>query len=113
MTRGEIWWADFGIPFESEPGFYRPVLIMQIDALNISNIHTILALPLASNLLLENAPGNVFIGKNESGLQKDSVVVVSQLSVLDKTRLIAYEKKIANRLLEEIDNGIKLVLGLK
>ena len=31
MTRGELWWADFGIPFGSEPGYKRPVLIIQND----------------------------------------------------------------------------------
>lgn len=113
MTRGEIWWADFGVPFGSEPGFNRPILIIQEDALNISKINTILVIPFTTNLLLENAPGNVFVEKDESGLKKDSVVVVSQLSVLDKTRLIKYENKISSRLIEEIEDGIKLVLGLK
>ena len=36
MTRGEIWWADFGLPFGSEPGFRRPVLIVQDDSFNRS-----------------------------------------------------------------------------
>lgn len=61
MIRGEIRWANYGIPFGSEPGFYRPVLIIQTDALNISKINTVVVIPFTTNLLLENAPGNVFI----------------------------------------------------
>ncbi len=34
MTRGEIWWVDLGVPFGSEPGFKRPVLIIQADSFN-------------------------------------------------------------------------------
>lgn len=90
MTRGELWWADFGLPFGSEPGFRRPVLIVQDDAFNKSTIHTIIILPLTTNLALAEAPGNVFIEKEETGLTKDSVLVVSQLSAIDKKRLIEF-----------------------
>lgn len=113
MIRGEIWWADFGYPLGSEPGFKRPVVIIQDDALNISKINTIIVLPLTTNLLLEDAPGNVLIEKADSKLSKDSVIIVSQLSAIDKSRLINYESKISNTIIEEIENGIKLVLGIK
>jgi len=113
MTRGEIWWADYGIPFGSEPGFNRPVLIIQSDALNKSKIHTIIVVPLTTNLLLKDAPGNVFLDKTDSKLSKDSIVVVSQISVIDKKRLVKKESKIASKLLEEVEEGIKLVLEMR
>jgi len=46
MIRGEIWWADFGVPFGSEPGFNRPVLIIQTDSVNQSKINTTIVIPL-------------------------------------------------------------------
>lgn len=113
MTRGEIWWADFGMPFGSEPGFRRPVLVMQDDSFNKSNIRTLIVVPLTTNIVLENAPGNVFIGKKESGLSKDSVIVVSQIGVIDKSRLIESVLKVNKNILEEVESGIMLVLGLK
>ena len=113
MIRGEIWWADLGIPFGSEPGFNRPVLIIQTDAINKSKINTTIVIPFTTNLLLENAPGNVFVDKNESKLSKDSVLVVSQISTIDKTRLIKYENKISQHILSEIEDGIKLILEIK
>ena len=112
MTRGDIWWADFGMPFASEPGFQRPVLIIQDDAFNKSKIHTIIVIPLTTNLLFNSAPGNVFIGKEESGLSKDSVLVVSQLSAIDKNRLIEYANKVAQKKIEKVEAGIKLILGI-
>lgn len=53
MIRGEIWWADFGIPFGSEPGFYRPVIIIQSDKFNKSAMNTAVVVPLSTNILLQ------------------------------------------------------------
>jgi mRNA interferase MazF len=113
MTRGELWWADFGLPFGSEPGFRRPILIVQDDAFNKSKINTIIIIPLTTNVALAEAPGNVYIGKEETGLTKDSVLVVSQLSAIDKRRLIELIGKIEKQTIEEVEEGIKLVLGMK
>ncbi len=113
MIRGEIWWADLGIPFGSEPGFNRPVLVIQADAINQSKINTTIVIPFTTNLLLENPPGNVFVEKEESKLSKDSVLVVSQISVIDKTRLIKYESKISKNIMDELEDGIKLILDFK
>lgn len=87
MTRGEIWWADFGIPCGSEPGFKRPVLVVQDDGFNRSNIPTIVVLPFSTNLSLAKAPGNVFFKKGKTGLPKDSVLVASHIHSIDRGRL--------------------------
>ena len=88
MTRGELWWVDYGIPFGSEPEFQRPVIILQNDFFNTSKIHTIIVIPLSTNLLLADVPGNVFFDKKESQLSKDSVILVSHIGVVDKQRMI-------------------------
>ncbi len=113
MIRGEIWWANFGIPFGGEPGFKRPVIIIQDDEFNRSNINTVIVIPLTTNLRLGDAPGNVLIVKEESDLSKDSVAVVSQLSAIDKIRLTEKVRKINSTLLNQIEEGIRIVLGIK
>ena len=113
MTRGELWWADFGLPFGSEPGFRRPVLIVQDDAFNKSKINTIIIIPLTTNVAFAEAPGNVFVEKEETGLTKDSVLVVSQLSAIDKRRLMDFAGKIEKQTMEEVEEGMRLVLGMK
>ncbi len=112
MTRGEIWWADLGIPLGSEPGFRRPVLIIQDDAFNRSRINTTIILPLTTNLLLAEAPGNIFLDKESIGLSKDSVIVVSQITVIDKSRLIEKIGKLAREQIVEIEYGLKTILGI-
>ncbi|MBR1722446.1 MAG: type II toxin-antitoxin system PemK/MazF family toxin [Treponema sp.] len=51
MTRGEICWVDFGVPFGSEVGFRRPVIVLQNNILNESNLHTVVVLPLTTNIM--------------------------------------------------------------
>jgi len=112
MIRGEIWWADFGLPFGSETGYRRPVVIVQDNAFNQSKIHTVLIVPLSTNLLLLDAPGNVFVPTEDSSLSKDSACIVSQVTTLDKTRLVQKIGPLPPKIIEEIEDGMRLVLGL-
>jgi len=113
MMRGELWWADFGIPFGSEPGYKRPVLIIQNDFFNNSKINTTIVIPLTTNLILADAPGNIFITKNESKLKKDSVIAISQIEVIDRQRLIEKITKIERTIIEKIENNILFILGIR
>jgi mRNA interferase MazF len=112
MMHGEIWWAEFGIPFGSEAGYKRPVLIVQDDSFNESRIRTIVVVPLTTNLRLAEAPGNVFIKKTESKLADDSAIVVAQLYALDKDRFIEKISKVNKEIMEKVENGMMLVLGI-
>jgi mRNA interferase MazF len=112
MMRGELWWADFGIPFGSDAGFRRPVLIVQDDAFNESRIRTIVVLPLTTNLRLSDAPGNVLVNNKESKLDEDSVIIVAQFYALDKQKFIERIAKINRETMERVKNGMKLVLGM-
>ena len=112
MTRGEIWWADLGVPFGSEPGFRRPVLIVQADSFNRSRIGSVLCVPFTTNPRLADAPGNVFLDAIESQLSKDSVVVVSQLTCIDRTRLVEQAGTLNPQHLSVVEAGVRLVLAL-
>jgi len=112
MTCGELWWADFGIPFGSEPGYKRPVLIIQNDFFNNSKINTTIVIPLTTNLILADAPGNILITKRESKLKKDSVLTISQIEVIDRQRLIEKITKLDRTIFEKIENNILFILGI-
>jgi mRNA interferase MazF len=113
MTRGDIWLADFGIPFGSEPGFRRPVLVVQDDDFNRSMINTVVIVPFTTNLALAEAPGNVFFEADDTGLSKDSVIVSSQLTAIDRRRLLERISKVDKKYFGEIEEGIAIVLGMK
>jgi len=112
MIRGEIWWADLGIPFGSEPGYKKPVVIIQDDAFNRSRIQTVIVASITTNLNLADAPGNVYIEKEESGLSKHGVVNVSQISTLDKKRLIEQIRILSPGVMSQIEFGLKLILNI-
>jgi mRNA interferase MazF len=112
ITRGEIWWASLPEPRDSEPGYRRPVLIVQSDRFNRSAIKTVIAAAITSNLRLAQAPGNVALPKHESHLSKDSVINVSQLSTLSRTRLVNRVAKIPPERIREVEDGLRAVLSL-
>ena len=112
MTRGELWWIDLGVPFGSESGFRRPVVILQNDFFNKSQIKTTIILPLSTNMILADAPGNIIITKKESKLNKNSVIILSQVKAVDRTRLIEKITKIDRTIMEKIENNIMFILGV-
>lgn len=112
MYRGEIWWANLSEPVGSEPGYRRPVLIIQDDTFNQSRINTVIVAVITSNVQLAEAPGNVLLPSQASGLPKDSVVNVSQILTLDKTFLIERVGALPDALQEDVDEGLRTVLYL-
>jgi len=112
VKRGEIWWASLGHPVASEPGFCRPILVVQADSFNRSKISTVLAAVITSNLLLAEAPGNVRLSKRESKLRRESVVNVSQVVTLDKSFLTERVGHLSSTKQQEVDDGLRLVFSL-
>jgi mRNA interferase MazF len=112
MYRGEIWWANLPSPVASEPGYRRPVLIVQDDTFTQSRISTVIVVIITSNLRLAEAPGNVSLPSKATDLPKDSVANISQLFTVDKTFLIECIGTIPQDLQEEIDEGLRSILYL-
>ena len=112
MNRGEVWWADLDEPRGSEPGYRRPVLIVQSNAFNRSRIGTIMGVALSSNLRLLEAPGNVLVARRESGLPKDSVANVSQVITLDRDVFTEKAGAVPQTTMRAVNAGLRLVLDL-
>lgn len=111
IAQGDIWWADLAEPIGSEPGFQRPVVVVQGDAINRSRVGTIMVVPLTSTIEWAGAPGNVTLTTEMTGLPKDSVANVSQIIALDRRTFTERAGKIAPRKLDLILSGIDIVLG--
>jgi mRNA interferase MazF len=112
VYRGEIWWADLPNPLGSEPGYRRPVLIIQDDVFTQSRISTVIVVSITSNTQLAKAPGNVLLAREATGLHKDSVVNVSQIFTIDKTFLAERVGTLPEHLQEEVDEGLRAILYL-
>ncbi len=112
MYRGEIWWASLPEPTGSEPGYRRPVLIVQDNAFNQSLIQTVIVVVITSNLDLAQAPGNVLLPRKATSLPRDSVVNVSQVVTIDKAFLSERVGSLSDDIQEAVDQGLRLVLYL-
>lgn len=112
MQRGEIWWATLRAPQGSEPGYRRPVLVVQGDEFNKSKINTVVVITLTSHMALQAAPGNTLLSKRETRLPRASVANVSQIIMLDKALLTDRVAKINPSVMKEVDDGLRLVLDI-
>jgi len=113
VDRGSVWWAELPEPRGAEPGYRRPLLIVQADALNRSRIQTIVAVVLTSNVRLLDAPGNVLVPAKLSGLPRDSVANVSQVVTPDRDSLREQAGKLPPKVMKEVGDGLRLVLALQ
>jgi mRNA interferase MazF len=112
IRQGEIWWADLPEPRRSEPGYGRPVLVIQAESFNRSRVQTAIVAAISSNVKLAEAPGNVLLPARSVGLSRDSVVNVSQLLTLDRSFLTEHAGTLPLCLQRSVDEGLRTVLQL-
>lgn len=112
MKRGELWWASLPAATGSDPGFRRPVLVVQSQAFNESRIATVIVAVVTSNLALAAAPGNVRLARSDSGLTRASVINLSQLITLDRALLASKVRSLSGKAMSQVDEGLRLVLAL-
>jgi len=111
IRRGDIWWGDLDEPVGSEPGYARPLVIVQSDIFNASRITTAVTVAITSNLRLIDAPGNVLLPRRVSGLPKDSVINVSQIYTIDQALLRDRMGSVPDDILEQVDYGLRFILS--
>jgi mRNA interferase MazF len=113
ISRGDVVWVDFGFPRGSEPAKVRPAVVVQEDWLLATDIATVLVVPLTSNGALEAFPGNVLVPREASGLDKESVAMVSQTGPVSREFLEPYPVgHLPAYLLAKIAAGVRLVMGI-
>ena len=111
ISQGDVCWAELPAPTGSGPGFRRPVVVVQGDALNRSRVATVVCVPLTSNLRWAEAPGNVRLAARMTGLPKDSVANVSRVIALDRALLEERVGRVSRPKLELVLSGVDVVLG--
>jgi len=113
IRRGQVYWIDLGEPSSSGPVFRRPVVVIQDNAFNDTRIHTVIIAVITTSLRLAAMDGNVLLTPRRNGVQKYSVVNVTQLFTVDKVELIELIGTVTKAEMDEIDKGLLRVLSLK
>ena len=112
IRRGQVWWADLGVPRRASPGFERPVVVVQANGFNKTDIDSVIIAISTTNLRLARMPGNVSVQAGIGGLREDSVINITQLFTVDRADLLELLGSLPNNLMEQIDKGLRLVLSL-
>lgn len=112
ISRGQVWWADLGVPRGSSPGYERPVVIIQSETFNKTDIDSVIIAISTTNLRLAAMPGNILVERGVGGMKEDSVINVTQLFTIDRTDLLDYLGRLPKNKIDMIDQGLRLVLSL-
>jgi mRNA interferase MazF len=107
IHRGDIFWIEPDESRGSVPGKAHPHVVIQDDVFNHSRIHTVVVCALTSNLTRANEPGNVLLDVGEGNLPKQSVLVVSQVSTVEKAQLGDYIGALSDQRVQQILAGMR------
>lgn len=111
VAQRDIWWAELPDPSGSTPGFRRPVIIVQSDAINASRLHTVLCVPLTSNLRWKMVPWNMELSARSTGLDKDSVAQPNMILPIDQSQLVERIGRVSERQLRQLFQCLDIALG--
>ena len=110
MTRGDLWWVDFGVPVGSDAGYRRPAVVLQANEYNETELNTVVVVPLTSNLRLADYKPNVYISNTDSGLRKDSVALIPLVTALDKMCFVERISHLGDGITDEIYHSVMELL---
>jgi mRNA interferase MazF len=110
IHQGEVYWIDLGEPSGSEPGYRHPHVVIQNNIFNQSRINTVVVCVITSNLKRAEAPGNILLETGEANLPKPSVINVTQLFTVDKRTLEERIGILSKSRVEQVLEGVRLVL---
>lgn len=108
VSRGEIYWVEPDETRGSVPGERHPHLVISEDLFNHSRIGTVVVCRLTSNPARASEPGNVLLEAGEGGLPKRSVVVVSHLASLYKSRLGELVGTLSDERVQLVLSGLRM-----
>ena len=111
INRGDIYYADLSPVIGSEQGGIRPVLIVQNDVGNKYS-PTVIAAAITSQKDKTKLPTHIQLNADNTGLQKDSIVLLEQIRTLDKRRLKEHMGRLDKGSMEEVNTALSISFGL-
>jgi mRNA interferase MazF len=112
IRQGGIYYRDFGDAVGSETAKLRPVVVIQADARNRSNLATTIVLPFTSVKNYAVHQDNVAVSANVSGLPKDSVILTFQPATINKSTLIDYVGQLPLDYLQRAIDGVNSAISI-
>ncbi|MCL2929303.1 MAG: type II toxin-antitoxin system PemK/MazF family toxin [Trichodesmium sp. St16_bin4-tuft] len=110
INQGDIFWIELGEPSGSKTSYRHPHVVIQNNVFNFSLINTVVVCSLGSNLKLAAVPGNIVLSLGEVNLPDQRVVNISQIFTVEKAKLIDKIGTLSPERIEQILNGVELLL---
>jgi mRNA interferase MazF len=112
ISRGEIYWIPLQNQESVGKGIMHPQVVLQETVINQSRVSTVVVCSLSTNMKRAYEPGNVLLEPGEGNLEKRSVVIVSQVSAVEKDRIGAHIGSLSRERMDAIISGMKLQQNL-
>ena len=112
IKKGSIYWVDFSPGKGSEPKGRRPGLVIQNNILNESKLNTVLMVAITSTMKFGELPGNIVLRKGEANLPKKCVINVTQIKSVDKRSLKEKIGSLSQKKMDQVYEGVRLVMGI-
>lgn len=109
IHRGDVFWIAPDDSRGPAPSYSHPHVVVQDDVFNHSRISTVVVCALTTNLAKATEPGNVLLEPGEGDLPKQSVVVVSQVSSVQKTRLGQRVGALSEARVDQVLGGLRFL----
>ena len=109
VNQGDIYWVSLKELSGSEPGYTHPHVVVQDNVINRSRINTVVVCALTTNLKRAKSPGNVLLEAGEANLPRQSAVVVSQVSTVEKAQLGEYIGSLSEQRISQILAGMQFL----
>jgi mRNA interferase MazF len=107
VRRGDLFWVELDETRGSVPTIAHPHVVIQDDVFNHSRIPTTILCALTTNMKCASEPGNVLLDAGEGNLPKQSVLVVSQVSVVEKSKIGAYIGSLSQERVDQVLAGMR------
>jgi mRNA interferase MazF len=111
ILQGDVWWVDLPAPAGAEPGFRRPMIVMQADAFSASRLSTVVAVPLTAQGGWAERPGAAALPAEATGLSKDSVALAFGITPVDRRWFVARVGRLSPLALSRVLDALDTVLG--
>ena len=109
VNQGDIYWVSSGARGGLGPVHPHPHVVIQENVINHSRIQTVVVCALTTNRKRAKAPGNVLLEAGEGNLPRQSIVVVSQVSAVDKAQLGVYIGSLTQPRINQILAGLRFL----
>ena len=112
IKRGHLYVIDFNPRIKTKPGKLRPALVLQSDLVNEAGYPSTIVIPTTTRLIENAGMLRLRLKKGQGGISRDSDLLLGQLIAVANESFRQEIGALPNALMEELENRIRIILGL-